>query len=208
MRTVEWYYDVVSPYAYLQVERLDGLAADLDLVLRPVLFAGLLARWGQLGPAEIEPKRRFTYRHAIWLAERQGVPFRMPPGHPFNPLRLLRLAVALGDDLPAVRAVFRYVWAEGGDPHDERATGRLAERLGIDPARIEDPDVKATLRAHGERAVAAGVFGVPTLVTAGEPFWGQDAIEMVRATLADPDRWRRGACAGLADLPVLAARPR
>jgi len=89
---VDWYYDVISPYAYLQVHDLGALAERCEISLKPVLFAGLLNHWGQLGPAEIIPKRLFTFRHVKWLAEQRGLSVKMPGAHPFNPLKLLRLA--------------------------------------------------------------------------------------------------------------------
>ena len=89
---VSWVFDVISPFAYLAFPQLSRLPAHVSVELVPVLFAGLLQHFGQLGPAEIPSKRRFTYRFALWRARQLGLPMRMPPAHPFNPLALLRLA--------------------------------------------------------------------------------------------------------------------
>ena len=70
----------------------DRLPDDLEITLKPVLFAGLLGHWDMKGPAEIPAKRVQTYRYCHWLAEKRGIPFKAPPRHPFNPLPLLRLA--------------------------------------------------------------------------------------------------------------------
>jgi 2-hydroxychromene-2-carboxylate isomerase len=62
------------------------------------------------------------------------------------------------------------------------------ERLGVADAeaRISDPAVKEELRRNGEGAIAAGVFGVPTLAIDGELFWGYDATDMALDYLRDP----------------------
>ena len=56
----DWYFDFVSPFAYLQLMDFKRLPDSLGIRYRPVLFAGLLGHWGQKGPAEIPDKRRRT----------------------------------------------------------------------------------------------------------------------------------------------------
>lgn len=184
---VEWYFDPISPFAWLQSERLAEVGAVAEVRCRPVLFAGLLERWGQKGPAEIAPKRRFTYRYACWAAARRGLPFKAPPAHPFNPLRLLRLAVAAGSSPDVARAVCRFVWCEGLSSDDGAAFQALGRSMGIADAEAaaSDPAVKAALVDNGARATAGGVFGVPTFLTVeGELFWGEDATDMLLDWLA------------------------
>ena len=208
---VDWYFDVISPYAYFQAERLPEVEAVARVRRVPVLFAGLLEHWGQLGPAEIVPKRRFTFRYAVWHAARVGLPLRLPPGHPFNPIRLLRLLTALDGRPDAVLAAFRFVWAEGRSSDDPQAWRELCSGLGVaDPeALVTDPAVKNRLRANGEAAVARGVFGVPTFVTAdGELFWGEDATPMLLDHLSGAPVMRSPEMLRADDLPVAKARPR
>ena len=177
---VTWVYDVISPFAYLALPRVKALAADLTLEPLPVLFAGLLQHFGQLGPAEIPSKRRFTYRFALWRAHCLEMPMRFPPSHPFNPLAALRLIIASGGGLSAAEQVLAAVFRDGRDVSDPQVIAELAGALGVaDPqAALADPAVKARLRANTEWATARGVFGVPTLVVGEELFWGQDAIDM------------------------------
>ena len=93
MHAAAWYFDVISPFAYLQLVRFDRLPEDLTITYRPILFAGLLGHWGHKGPAEIEAKRLHTYRFSQWRADREGIRLRYPPVHPFNPLKALRLCI-------------------------------------------------------------------------------------------------------------------
>lgn len=203
-----WYFDFISPYAYLQAEQLDKLPAEIEIEPAPVLFAALLNHWGQLGPAEIEPKRIFTYRHVQWLAERSGVVLNAPAAHPFNPLRLLRLALVLDCDLAAVQRIFRYVWRDGRLPEEDEAFDALALELEVVDARrrIDAPGIKDWLRLHGECAVAAGVFGVPTFVVDGFVFWGLNAGDMLVDYQRDRNLFGSAAMRRIAELPVLARR--
>ena len=105
MVKVSWVFDVISPFAYLAFPQLSRLPAHVSVEFVPVLFAGLLQHFGQLGPAEIPSKRRFTYRFALWRARQLGLPMRMPPAHPFNPLAALRLIIAAGSDQRAAGTV-------------------------------------------------------------------------------------------------------
>lgn len=217
---VDWYFDVISPFAYLQLSRVRALAEDephgVSVIPRPVLFAGLLGHHGQLGPAEIPGKRRFTYRHVTWAARRAGLPFRFPPAHPFNPLPLLRLCVALGPTWPAVQAVFDFVWAQGLSPEGDRQ--RLFDALGLSvsdaQAHLADSAVKEGLRRNTEDAIAASVFGVPTLVMRdadGAPlelFWGSDATDMALDYLRDPEAFESPEMQALDSVPEAAARRR
>ena len=205
MRTATWYFDVVSPFAYLHLARFRELPRDLAIEYRPVLFAGLLGHWGQKGPAEIPGKRRYIYRYCHWYARRLGVPFRFPAGHPFNPLAFLRLILAADCSRKSVNRVFSYLWS-GADPGDAAGFRKLAEELNVSPDAIERADVKERLRRNTEEAVAAGVFGVPTLALEGELFWGADSVEFFSDWYANPvvlanDEMRR-----LDALPVAAAR--
>src|ERR1700730_15510067 len=135
MKKADWYFDFVSPFAYIGLLRLGHFAGQLDLRYRPVLFAGLLDHWEQKGPAEIPAKRAWTYRWCNWWAAQQGIPFRFPAVHPFNPLPHLRLAIAAGNTQRAVIRIFEALWTTGSDPGDETAFAQLAHSLGVDPER-------------------------------------------------------------------------
>lgn len=193
MKTVTFWFDVVSPYAWLAFDRLpqalEGVSHVVDY--RPILFAGLLQTWGQKGPAEITPKRVWTYRQVAWLAHSQGTTLQLPRPHPFNPLALLRLLIAAGPNRQHAEAVFRHAWCrDGADPNEPVALQALREALA--PARDPASEaVKAALREATDEAAARGLFGVPTIECDGRLFWGQDALPMLRAALLG-DPWFDG----------------
>jgi len=183
-KSLDWYFDFISPFSYLQSAKLDELVAQARIACRPVLFAGLLQHFGNTGPAEIAPKRRWTFEHVAWLAHAHGIPLAFPPVHPFVPLRLLRLSIVLGNSLDVVQRLFAYVWRDGQLPTDDDAFGRLLAEYGVALADLDAPAVKHALRANTDAAIAAGVFGVPSAVIDGDVFWGFDATPMIRARLA------------------------
>jgi len=192
MKTITFHYDFLSPFAYLAFEHLPQALAGLSFHVRyrPVLLGALLRAHGLLGPAEVPHKREATYRHALWLGHAHQVPFDLPSLHPFNPLPHLRLALATtegGDTNRFVtETIFRDIWRGGADPSDPARLADLATRLPL----VREPDsdaVKARLRANTDAAVAAGIFGTPTLEVDGQHFWGFDALPALRAWLeADP----------------------
>jgi 2-hydroxychromene-2-carboxylate isomerase len=193
MKTIIFFLDFISPYAYLAFEQLpkalEGLSYSVEY--RPILFAGLLKHHGQLGPAEIAGKREWTYRQVLWQAHVHGIPMQMPATHPFNPLGLLRLAVACGPNRHVCETIFRHVWRGGADAAD--AVRLQALQAALAPQR--DPasdDVKTALKDATSQAIAAGLFGVPTFAVDDKLFWGFDALPMLRAAL-EGDPWFDGA---------------
>jgi 2-hydroxychromene-2-carboxylate isomerase len=201
---LDWYFDFISPFAYLQLEQFDRLPAGLAITFRPVLLGALLTHWGSKGPAEIPAKRRFTYRHAQFRAEQLGIRFRLPSAHPFNPLRLLRLAIAAGCTRSAVQEIFRFVWRDGGDPASVSECRALAARLGVADVEhaIAGPEVKAQLRQNTEQAIALSVFGVPTFALGSDLFWGEDATPMLLHCIAAPGWLQSDEVRRISDLPV------
>ena len=206
MRSADWYFDFVSPYSYFGLLRLEELQGGLDVRYRPILFAELLKRCGQKGPAEIPKKRLWTYRWCSWWAAEHRIAFRFPSAHPFNPLPYLRLAIAANATPHAVRTIFDALWTTGVDPADEAVLASLVARLAVDRARVVATDVKESLRLQTEDAVARGVFGVPTLMIDEQLFWGADATDFAKAYATDPTIVDTHEMRRVAQLPVAAAR--
>lgn len=208
MTVADWYFDFISPFAYLQFETLAQLPPELDITFKPVVFAGILNHLQHKGPAEIPGKRRFTYRHVQWLARHHGIPLKFPPAHPFNPIRALRLAIALGNRRDVIAAIFRHIWRDGRGIDNRDDWSALTTTLGATDAdsRISAQPVKDELRANGERAAARGVFGVPTFDIDGELFWGFDATGMVGDYVRDPQWFGSAEMTRLSDLPAAAHR--
>lgn len=196
MKEITCYLDFISPFAYLAFDKLPQalIGHSYSVTYKPILFAALLKHHGQLGPAEIKPKRDWTYRQVQWLAHTQGLDLQMPASHPFNPLALLRLAIACqSQGLPnrhVCQTIFKHVWSGGAQASDAQRLQTLTQQLA--PRRLPASDeVKAQLKAHTDEAIAMGVFGVPTFMVDDKLFWGLDSLPMLRAYL-DGDSWFSG----------------
>jgi 2-hydroxychromene-2-carboxylate isomerase len=193
MKKITFYLDFISPFAYLAFEELPkalmGLSYSVEY--KPVVLGAVLRHHGSLGPAEIPAKRDWTYRHVLWTAHSLGIPLQMPAVHPFNPIKLLRLSLAVAEQgLPnryVCETIFRHVWQGGLDATDAARLQALTTELA--PARnIADADVKAQLKALTDEAIAHKVFGVPAYGVDDKLFWGVDALPMLRAYL-EGDSW-------------------
>jgi 2-hydroxychromene-2-carboxylate isomerase len=193
MKPLTFWFDPISPFAHLAFARLPEALTGVSYSVsyRPILFAGLLKVWGQKGPAEIEPKRAWTFRHVAWLAHRHGIALDVPAQHPFNPLALLRLMWACAPEgstpnRQVCEQVLKHIWQGGLDANEPARLNTLRSAL----APHHDPEgeaAKTALRAATAEAVARGIFGVPTIEVDGRLFWGLDALDMLAAYLrGDP----------------------
>lgn len=187
MPALRWYFDFISPFSYLQWQKLRPMVRDRAIELVPVAFGAVLEARGQKGPAEIAGKREFTYRHVLWQARREGVALRFPPAHPFNPLAALRLCLVAGSTPEAVDAIFDWIWRRGEAGDSVEALAPVIDALGVQAEALGDDTTKAALRENTEAALVAGVFGVPTLSIGDELFWGNDAHEFALDALQHPE---------------------
>lgn len=192
MKHIDFYLDFVSPFAYLALERLPQELEGISYTMthRPFVLGAVLKNHQNPGPAGIPPKRDWTYRHCAWLGHELGIPFQMPARHPFNPIALLRLALATSDDGSINRHVatmfFKHVFVGGGDAQAPERMEALQASLTLRHSP-QDEAVKAMLRQNTEQAQAQGVFGAPAFVVDGKVFWGYDSLPMLRAYLrGDP----------------------
>lgn len=195
-QVVHFHFDYLSPFAYFAFRQLPALCdeAGAELRLHPVLFAGLLDHWGQRGPAEIPPKAIHTFKLCARYAAANGIAVRSPRYHPFRPLTALRVSlaeVAGADQLRVVAAVFDAGWGQGADLGDVGAIAAALDAAGLDGAalvaRTQEPAAKRQLQEATERAIACGVFGVPTMLVDDELFWGVDQLPFLALYLAGRD---------------------
>ncbi|MEY2933413.1 MAG: hypothetical protein RL033_4162 [Pseudomonadota bacterium] len=191
MQSLQFFFDVVSPYAWLGWHELNACRSALKVEVEavPTLFGVLLDARGGVGPAEIPEKRVSTFRDVYRCARLAGLRLEGPPCHPFNPLKALRLCAAVSDHEARFRlagALLDAAWSEGRDvENDDTLRGILtAQGMRLDLLdAITTPATKESLRACVERALALGVFGVPTFVVGSELFWGHDRLPHLSAFL-------------------------
>jgi 2-hydroxychromene-2-carboxylate isomerase len=217
MRTLDFHFDFVSPYACVAWGRIGDICARHECTVHPVpvLFSALLSAHGTKGPAEVPAKRAYVFKDAFRKAHRLGLPpLTPPPSHPFNPLVALRAVTALSSDADRARlttALYLATWADGTGVETAESVAHVATGAGFDGealvAAAATPQAKEALRRATDEAIDHGAFGVPTMIVDGELFWGCDALEAVDDFLAGRDPPAGVSLARWTNLPASARRP-
>ena len=205
LKKVDWYFDFISPFAYLQFSQFKRFENDLSITIHPVVFGALLKHWGQLGPAEIVPKRIFTYRFFKWKADRLGIAYTMPPSHPFNPLPALLSCIAGNSTYEVTKEIFDIIYKQGEQPDQKEGREKLETLLNKYPSEYSELDesaLKKILRTNTSRAIENGVFGVPTFVVDRQIFWGGDSSDMMLDFIKNPELFSSEEMQRVSSMPV------
>ena len=193
---IRFYFDYISTNAYIAWHALPEMARRHGATIEPVpvLFAGLLESTGLLGPAEVPIKARWMWRNNLRKAARLGLPLSPPAFHPFNPLLSLRISsLPMADEerTRLISGLMAAVWVNGQHVSEPEVVAKVATDAGLDGAALvhaaQQPDAKARLRRQTDDAIAAGVFGVPSMAVGDEVFWGYDDFPYLDAFLAGAD---------------------
>ncbi len=189
--TIDYFFTSISPWTYLGHDAARALAAKhgAALAVRPVNLGGMFKVSGQVPLAE-RPAVRQRYRliELQRFAHFRGKPLNVRPAHfPTDPtladLTICAIVADGGDPLDYMGSVFSAVWAEEKNIADEATLAALLTEAGFDAAAILDkantPAVAAVRAKNTEDAIAVDASGVPCFVLGGEPFWGQDRLDIL-----------------------------
>lgn len=192
MRTLDFFWDFSSPFAYLGNTQAEALAerTGATLVSRPMLLGGLFKAIGQVDvplTTWSDAKRDYYLKDIVRWADYWGVPFRWPSRFPMSSIKALRAYLALPEPRRVAfrRKVFAAYWAEDRDISDDVV---LAELIGDDASAIlqktQDAAIKQELITATKDAEKRGVFGAPTWIVDGRDlYWGQDRVLLVEHAL-------------------------
>ena len=198
MKTVEFYYDLVSPYSYLAYREVSRISEEhgAGLVLKPMLLGAVHNAVGIQAPVAIPSKARYQARDIRRWAGRYGLPMEFPDPFPFRTLKTMRAAVFVEErgELEAfTREAFALYWEEGGAPKgleeadEDGPVSEVARRVGADPDEVlagaSTPETKEALKRATGEAVERGVFAAPMFFVGAEMFWGNDRLHFVEAAL-------------------------
>ncbi|MBX2813969.1 MAG: 2-hydroxychromene-2-carboxylate isomerase [Myxococcales bacterium] len=217
MEPLRFYFDFISPYAYLGWQCVRPLVARNGREIEPVpiLFAALLNHYGHLGPVEIPPKRKYVFKDILRQAHDLDVVVAPPLAHPFNPLLALRIA-GLDLDPPnrhrVIDVLFDAIWVNGQGVEDPEIVRHLLDVAGLEGLRLVseacEHSAKAQLSATTQEALECGVFGVPTVEVHGEFFWGVDSFKHLERFLAGKDPIDHEQLSAWNNIPVGTSRKR
>jgi len=192
---IEYYFTPVSPWAYLGHDRFLALAAAAGATVgyKPTDYGKVFPISGGLPLGKRAPQRQ-AYRQ--FELKRWSTHLNLPlnPHPTFFPVsadlasRVLVAADRGGQDTGRLLgAIMRAVWVEERDVGDPATLMALADAVGIEGRSLlvaaDTEAVRTAYDAHTEDAIAAQVFGAPTYVYRGEPFWGQDRLDFLERAL-------------------------
>jgi len=191
---IEYYYSLSSPFTYLGHRAFTELAARHGATIRhrPADMRRVFAETGGLLLHERHPTRqRYRLLELQRWSRRRGLPILLDPkfhgGAREQPSGLVIAAQRLGlDAAPLAEAILRACWVEERDIAAPEVLAAILERLGLDPTLLAAalaPETQAEYQRNTQEAIAAGVFGAPTYIVAGEMFWGQDRLDFVEEAI-------------------------
>ncbi|WP_113912051.1 2-hydroxychromene-2-carboxylate isomerase [Roseovarius dicentrarchi] len=194
MAQIDYFFSILSPYAYLAGNRLEEVARahDAQITYKPIDFMAVMAHLG--GPGGLHPARlSYMSQDIVRLADRHGMPLTARPAHwPANPAPASYAIIAAqaaggGDTGALVHAFMRACWAEDRDVSDDGVVRDCLRAAGFDPGLADRGLLSGaeTYGANNDEAMQRGVIGVPFYLTGdGAAFWGQDRLEDLDRHLA------------------------
>jgi len=197
LKTIDFYLDFISPFAYLASFRLPELARKYgaSIAYHAIDLTAAKRAAGNTGPAnrEIPPKIKYLMADLRRWAKRYGVPLAPPSGFDSNLAnRGLLWAREKGREEAYVRAVYDAIWGRGGDPADLRVLRSAVEAAGLPGDEFEKAvnsgELKASYEEVNRQAQARGVFGVPIYIVDDEMFWGNDRLDFLEEYVRERSR--------------------
>jgi 2-hydroxychromene-2-carboxylate isomerase len=193
-KTVEFFFDVGSPTAYLAWTQLPQICQrnDATLIYRPMLLGGVFQATGNAAPGTVKAKGHYMNRDIERYVARYQVPFTFNPDFPINTLFMMRILTGVQMRTPEkfeslLATLYRKMWVEPVNLNLPDVTAKVLKDAGFAPEEMlalsADNDVKAALRAATEEAVRRGAFGAPTMFVGDEMFFGQDRLDFVEEQL-------------------------
>ena len=194
MKSVEFYFDLGSPYSYLAYYRLLQMAErqEIQIVYKPILLGGVFKATGNRSPIEIPVKGAYSILDMQRWAEYYHIPMQMNPHVPMNTLTLMRILTGVQLlHLEKFEQVLKLLFdAMFGTPQNLNEPTVLAEVLKPSGFSVEDimsmvqaDVVKQKLITETEQAIQRGIFGAPTFFVGDEMYWGQDRLHFVEQAL-------------------------
>jgi len=197
MKSVDFYYSIGSRYSYLAHSQIAALERDCGVAVRwfPLQSAALMRAAGRTpfegSAASTQYLPAYRSIDAKRWAKLYGIAYREPDWTRSDFARINLAAVAAAsqaDPRLYSEALFGHAYGEGARTFDDQTLLTLAHGVGLDGdrlvAEIDAPETQARHHRTLEAALSVGVFGVPSFVIAGEVFWGNDRIVLLRDHLA------------------------
>ena len=190
MKTVEFYFDLGSPYSYLAYYRLLQMAEqqEIQIVYKPILLGGVFKATGNRSPIEIPVKGVYSILDMQRWAEYYQIPMQMNPHFPMNTLTLMRILtgvqlLSLEKFEQVLKLLFDAMFATPQNLNEPTVLAEVLEPSGFSVedimSMVQSEVVKQKLITETEQAIQRGLFGAPTFFVGDEMYWGQDRLHFV-----------------------------
>jgi 2-hydroxychromene-2-carboxylate isomerase len=193
MQKILFFFDFMSPYAYLAAQRLPRLAErhGREIEYCPINLPKAKLAAGNTGPAnrDVPAKHKHLRVDLQRWAKLYEVPLVPPASYGSDFLnRGTFYAIDRGVEACYIRSAWHLVWGCGGGMDDPVLIGELCSTLGWDleafTAFAGSTEAHERYAASQERAHRLGVFGVPMICVDGEMWWGNDRLHFVENFLS------------------------
>ena len=184
-KSIEFYFDFISPYSYLAYQKLKTLNKDnfFKIVYRPILLGGLHNLGGITAPAFNVRKMKNMKDDCKLIAYKNKIQFQWNENFPINSLYLMRGYLIIDENLKEkfFEVCFDYYWRENIDISNEKNFIKILDTCSINKINffkdIENNKVKDELKKLTNLAFEKDIFGAPTFIVNNKIFWGQDRLE-------------------------------
>ena len=195
MKTVEFYFDLGSPYSYLAYYRLLQMAEqqEIQIVYKPILLGGVFKATGNRSPIEIPVKGAYSILDMQRWAEYYQIPMQMNPHFPMNTLTLMRILTGvqllhLEKFEQVLKLLFDAMFATQQNLNEPTVLAEVLKPSGFSVedimSMVQSEVVKQKLITETEQAIQRGIFGAPTFFVGDEMYWGQDRLHFVEQALS------------------------
>ena len=181
-KEIDFYFDFISPYAYLAHKKIQLLPKDIKINYKPILLGGLHNLEGITAPAFIKHKLKYMINDCLLIAKKNNHDFKWNSIFPINSLNIMRgyFSISSSNQAKYIETLFDAYWRDDFDISKEEILIPLLEQCRIDKdiffKTIKDPVIKEKLKDATKNAHEKDIFGAPTFIVNNKIFWGQDRL--------------------------------
>jgi len=184
-KSIDFYFDIISPYAYLAYKQLNSLEnlKQIKFNYKPILLGGLHKLAGITAPAFNEFKMKNMKNDCNLIASKKNIKFQWNDKFPINSLKIMRGYLSVNEEKKDIylETFFNAYWCDNINLEDIEEIKNLLRKIDIDINKffndLENIEIKEKLKKITNSAFKKEVFGAPTFIVNDKLFWGQDRLD-------------------------------
>ena len=184
-KSIDFYFDIISPYAYLAYKQLSSLEnlKKIKFNYKPILLGGLHKLAGITAPAFNEFKMKNMKNDCNLIASKKNIKFQWNDKFPINSLKIMRGYLSVNEEKKDIylETFFNAYWRDNINLEDIEEIKNLLRKIDIDINKffddLENIEIKEKLKEITNSAFEKEIFGAPTFIVNNKLFWGQDRLD-------------------------------